>query len=223
MSSETKALEALFPNPRRTIFATIFAEPDRWWSLSELAGRAGMQPTTIRHHLAELCEAGMLREKAQGGRPHFQPDPACPIFEEMRGIVTKLAERSRSAETILIVEDQAATAQITRILLESWGYRVIETHGAEEALSIFERNGDGVHLMLTDVIMPGMNGPQLARALQQRKPELRVVFMSGYPADQLNEPDATFLPKPFNPASLSRIIRKELDRPAPVRRNMKSS
>lgn len=221
--SEAKALEALFPNPRRTLFAAMYAEPDRWWSLSELAGRAGMQSSTIRQHLMQLREAGMVREKTEGGRSWFQPDPACPVFDEMRGIVTKLVERSESSETILIVEDQTATAQITRILLESWGYRAIEAHCAEEALAVFERDGNGVHLLLTDVIMPGMTGPQLARELTARNPELRVVFMSGYPADQLNDPDATFLPKPFNPASLARIVRKELDRPAPARRNIKSS
>jgi two-component system cell cycle sensor histidine kinase/response regulator CckA len=121
------------------------------------------------------------------------------------------------------VEDQPATAQITRILLESWGYRVLEAHCGEEALAKFGNDGDGIQLLLTDVIMPGMSGPQLASELQQRKPELRVVFRSGYPSDQLNQPDAAFLPKPFNPAGLSRMVRKELDRPAAARRNMKSS
>jgi len=220
---EAKALEALFPNPRRTIFAAMYAEPERWWSLPELAGRAGMQASTLRQHLAQLGEAGMVREKTEGGRPWFQPDPACPIHNEMRALVTKLSTQTHAAETILIVEDQTATAQITRILLESWGYKVIETHCAEEAIQTFERDGDGVHLVLTDVLMPGMSGPQLARELTRLKPGVRIVFMSGYPADQLSDSDATFLPKPFNPASLSRIIRKELDRPATPRRHMKSS
>ena len=124
----------------------------------------------------------------------------------------KLTARSRDCETILIVEDQEATAQITRILLESWGYRVLEAHSGAEALDIFARDGDEVQLVLTDVIMPGMTGPQLARELWRKRPNLRVVFMSGYPADQLNDATAAFLPKPFNPASLSRMIRKELDR-----------
>jgi CheY-like chemotaxis protein len=137
--------------------------------------------------------------------------------------VTKLTPQTNTAETILVVEDQPATAQITRILLESWGYRVLEAHDGNEALSLFARDGDGIHLLLTDVIMPGMNGQQLASELVQRKPELRVVFMSGYPSDHLNQPNAAFLPKPFNPASLSRMVRKELDRPAGARRHMKSS
>jgi DNA-binding transcriptional ArsR family regulator len=170
--SEIKALEALFPNPRRTIFAALFAEPERWWALPELAGRAGMQPSTLRQHLAQLRDAGMVQEKTDGGRPFFQADSSCPIFEEMRGIVTKLMARSDGAETILIVEDQEATAQITRILLESWGYRVIETHCPEDAISLFDRDGESVHLLLTDVSMPGMTGHQVASGLARGRPEV---------------------------------------------------
>jgi CheY-like chemotaxis protein len=220
---QPKTLEALFPRPRRQVLTAMYAEPNRWWSIMELAGRAGMQPNTLRQHIVQLRDGGLIREKAEGGRAWFQPNPACPVFEELQGIVTKLSAQTDSAETILVVEDQPATAQITRILLESWGYRVLEAHGGEEALSKFAQNGDAIHLLLTDVIMPGITGPQLASEMLRRKPELRVVFMSGYPSDQLNQPDAAFLPKPFNPASLSRMIRKELDRPATARRHMKSS
>lgn len=221
--SEPKALELLFPGPRRPLFAAMYAEPSRWWSLPELAGRAGINAPTLRHHLTQLRDGGLVREKIEGGRPWFQPDPACPVHEEIRAIVTKLTSQTRGAETILIVEDQEATAQITRILLESWGYRVIEAHSGYEAIEIFARNGESVQLVLTDVIMPGMTGRQLASELLGRRPDVRIVFMSGYPNDQLNDQDVAFLPKPFNPASLSRMIRKELDRPAGARRNMKSS
>ncbi len=220
---EPSTLDILFPGPRRPLFAAMYGEPERWWSLPELAGRAGMQPASLRPHMAQLRQAGLIREKAEGGRPCFQPDPGCPIFEELRAIVGKLTAQADSAETILIVEDQPATAQITRILLESWGYRVLEAHSGQEALAVFEKDGDAVHLVLTDVIMPGLSGPQLASELQSRRPDLRIVFMSGYPNDQLNQPDTAFLPKPFNPSSLSRMVRKELDRPANSRRNMKSS
>jgi len=220
---EPKALDVLFPGPRRPVFSAMYGEPERWWSLPELAGRAGIQPSSLRQHMTHLREAGIIREKAEGGRPWFQPDPACPVHEEFRAILNKLTSQSDTAETILIVEDQEATAQITRIMLESWGYRVLEAHSAEEAVAVFARDGHAVHLVLTDVIMPGMNGADLANELLQQRPDLRIVFMSGYPNDKLNRPDTAFLPKPFNPASLSRMIRKELDRPAAVRRNVKSS
>ena len=220
---EVKAFEALFPSPRRSIFAAVYTEPNRWWSLPELSGRAGMQPATLRQHLAQLREAGLIREKMEGGRPWFQADPSCSVHAELQSIVTKLTAQAEGAETILVVEDQPATAQITRILLESWGYRVLEAHSGEDAIRLFANDGDCIHLLLTDVIMPGITGPELAGELARMKPDLRVVFMSGYPSDQLNHPGAAFLPKPFNPASLSRMIRKELDRPATPRRSVKSS
>jgi CheY-like chemotaxis protein len=216
-------MELLFPGPRRAVFAAMYAEPSRWWSVPELAGRAGVHPATLRPRLAQMREAGLLRQKAEGPRQLFQPDPACPVFSEMQGIVTKLTSETRDSETILIVEDQEATAQITRILLESWGYRVFAAHSGHEALDLLTRDGVGVQLVLTDVIMPGMSGPQLASEILARRPDLRIVFMSGYPADHLNQPDIAFLPKPFNPSSLSRMIRKQLDRPASGSRHMKTS
>jgi CheY-like chemotaxis protein len=221
--SDPKTLDLLFPGPRRAVFAALYSEPSRWWSLPELAGRAGVNPSTLRGRLSQMRTAGLIRQKTEAGRQCFQPDPSCPVFAEMQGIVTKLIAEARATETILIVEDQEATAQITRILLESWGYRVLESHSGREALDLLSHDGEGVQLVLTDVIMPGMSGPQLASEIFARRPELRIVFMSGYPSDQLNQPDVAFLPKPFNPASLSRMIRKELDRPTNGRRHMKGS
>ena len=211
--SGTKALEALFPGPRRVIFCALFAEPERWWSLPDLAGRAGIQPGSLRPHLKHLRDAGVLREKTEARRAWFQPADDSPVFYELRGIVQKLCVAADGSETILVVEDQPATAQITRILLESWGYRVFEAHGAEEAFDIFERHQEEVRLLLTDLLMPGIGGDELADTLRHRQPGLRVVFMSGAADEQFTGGDAAFLSKPFNPASLSRMVRKELDRP----------
>jgi FixJ family two-component response regulator len=80
-----------------------------------------------------------------------------------------------------------------------------------------------VHLLLTDIVMPGMNGDQLAHELCSRNPDMRVVYMSGYPDEQLPAGAAAFLPKPFNPASLSRMVRKALDGRASVPAEMKPS
>src|SRR5689334_13805830 len=129
-----KTLDVLFPGPRRQVLSALFGDPARWWSLPELAGRAGMQPASLRQHMTQLRDAGVIREKAEGARPWFQPDPACPVFEELRNMLFKLTCSVETAETILVVEDQPATAQITRILLESWGYHVLEAHSGEEAM-----------------------------------------------------------------------------------------
>jgi CheY-like chemotaxis protein len=209
---QANALEALFPGPRRVVLCAMFHEPARWWAVPELAGRAGLQPASLRPHLAALRRAGIVRERTQGRRACFQADPTCPVFAELQSLVGKLGPRAGHAETILIVEDQAATAQITRILLESWGYRVIEARSGAEALTLFQQHEDEVRLVLTDMIMPGLSGAQLADKLVRLKPALRVVFMSGYYADPPNGSGAAFLPKPFNPSSLSRTIRRELDR-----------
>jgi CheY-like chemotaxis protein len=209
---EPNALEALFPNPRRVVLCAVFHEPGRWWSLAELSGRAGLRPASLRVHIAALRDGGVIREKIEGGRAWFQADSSCPVFSEIQSLVGKLYADGERGETILIVEDQAATARITRILLESWGYRVIEAHSGAEALTLFEQHRAAVRLVLTDVVMPGLPGPQLAAELVRRQPALRVVFMSGYPADGPNGHGGAFLPKPFNPGSLARTIRRELDR-----------
>jgi CheY-like chemotaxis protein len=208
---EPNALEALFPGPRRFVLCAMFHEPGRWWSLADLAGRAGLQPASLRLHMAALRTGGIVRERIEGGRAWFQADSSSPVFSELQSMIGKLNGGSSCTETILIVEDQPATSQITRILLESWGYRVIEAHTGSEALALFEKHQDAVRLVLTDVIMPGLRGPQLAAELLRRKPALRIVFMSGY-SEPPNDRNAAFLPKPFNPGSLSRTIRRELDR-----------
>jgi CheY-like chemotaxis protein len=206
------------------VLRAFFVEPERWWSLSELAGKAGVQQETLRRHLGQLAKGGLIRVKFPDGHGCvYQPDPKCPVFAELQSIVIKLTPQTDGREMILIVEDQPATAQITRILLESWGYQVLEAHCPDEALALFDSQRGRINLLLTDVIMPGMNGTQLASELRLRNPDLRVVYMSGYTAEQLPLADAAFLPKPFNPASLSRMIRRELDRRREGRRQMKSS
>lgn len=212
--NELKTLETIFPGTRRLLFSALFGEPERWWSVQELAGRAGVQPASLRAQISHLRSCGLVREKREENRLFLQADPAGPVFTELRAIVRKLTPQGGGAETILVVEDQPATAQITRILLESWGYTVFEAHGAAEALAVFESHGDGIHLLLSDVMMPEMSGPQLARELRNRDPGLRVIFMSGYPSEEALQASQAFLPKPFNPASLAQIVRKELDRSA---------
>ncbi|PWU10093.1 MAG: hypothetical protein C5B51_05045 [Terriglobia bacterium] len=210
--TETRTLEALFPGPKRWIFCALFGAPERWWSLVELAGMAGLQPRSLRPHITHLRAGGILEEKVADGHASVQANHSSPVFAELQSIVTKLTDAATPPETILIVEDQPATAQITRILLESWGYQVLEAHCAPEAMEIFDTHRESIGLLLSDVKMPGMSGPQLADELLRQRPDLRVVFMSGAHEEAPLRADTAFLPKPFNPASLSRIVRRQLDR-----------
>src|ERR1700761_1999856 len=220
MSGGSRTFDVLFPGARRTILTALFIEPTRWCSLEELAGRAGVRPASIQPYVHRLKQNGIVREEFHGGRPAFQPNPECQVYSELHAIVLKLTAIS-GGETIMVVEDTEATAQITRILLESWGYRALEAHSPTEALDLFDSRTQEIHLVLTDVIMPKMTGTQLAHDLRRRDPEVRIVFMSGYPDSELNNVNEMFLPKPFNPAGLSQMVRKALDG-MPERRRIKS-
>lgn len=209
-------LDALFPGARRLLLCALFGEPDRWWSLSELARGTGAEPGSLRRLIVELRAGGLLQCRQEGGRAWFQSNRECPIHAEIASIVARLTKRSSGGETILVVEDQPATARITRILLESWGYAVLEAHCGAEALEIYRQRNGEIHLVLTDVLMPGMSGPELAAELLRRRPALPVIFMSGCGRREAGEAGSAFLPKPFNPASLARTVRRELDRSAPA-------
>ena len=119
-------------------------------------------------------------------------------------------------ETMLVVEDADGLRELTRRLLERLGYTVLVAANAEEALRVFERNAS-IDLLLTDVVMPGGSGPELARRLVERRPALKVIFMSGYTEDAIVHhgvlnPGIEFLHKPFTSETLGRKIREVLDR-----------
>ena len=204
-----KALTVLFPGTRRYILGALFAEPDRWWSLSELAGRVGMTARSTRPYISKLLDCGLVHTKQAHGQAWFQPDRSFPVYAELASIMVKLNGES-GGETILVVEDQPATAQVTRILLESWGYRVLEAHRPEEALCLFQEQPN-IQLLLSDLHLPGMSGTELARELQRQKPELSMVLMSGDLEVDGMPQGCAFLQKPFNPAGLARIVRRELE------------
>ena len=142
---------------------------------------------------------------------------------EAAGAASRTAARELDAgtetpgggETILLVEDDDAVRRLASEILRRDGYEVIEMPGPEAALSA-ARERDGIDLLLTDVIMPGASGRSLADALRQSRPELRVLYMSGYTDEviafeDLNEPGVSFLQKPFTPEALGARVRALLD------------
>ncbi len=125
--------------------------------------------------------------------------------------------RRRGQETILIVEDNQSLATFARRVLEARGYTVYVAAGAEEAEQLAGRHEGTIDLLLTDVVMPGTNGRDLARQLQAARPHLKTLFMSGYTEDAIVhhavlDPDVAFLPKPFTADGLARKVRDELDK-----------
>ncbi|HEY5281173.1 MAG TPA: response regulator [Polyangia bacterium] len=122
----------------------------------------------------------------------------------------------RGSETILLVEDEEQVRTIVQSILVRQGYRVIVAQNATEALLLCEQHLQTIDLLLTDVVMPHMSGPELARRLLTSRPAMKVLCMSGYTDDSIVrhgvlESGVAFLQKPVTPASLARKIREILD------------
>ncbi len=124
----------------------------------------------------------------------------------------------RERGTILLVEDEQFLRDATCVVLETAGYRVLKTRNAVEALSTFEEFKPIVRLLLTDVVLPGRNGCDLANDLRAICPELRIVFISGYPENVVTRKGIqgdgmAYLSKPFSMQSLTRKVREVLQQP----------
>ena len=120
------------------------------------------------------------------------------------------------SETLLLVEDEATVRQLARKVLTRNGYKVLEAGDGVEALQVFHQHADEIALVITDIIMPSMGGPELVRRLRALRPDLRVLLMSGYTDDAtlrrgFSRSDEAFLEKPFAPAALAQKVRKMLD------------
>ncbi len=119
-------------------------------------------------------------------------------------------------ETILVVEDEAPVRKVVERALRGIGYHVLAAADASEALALAETNVDQIRLVLTDVIMPGMNGRELGQKVSALCPKAQVLFMSGYTDDRLERHDLQgnhFLPKPFDLKTLTEKVRSLLDEP----------
>lgn len=151
--------------------------------------------TTFKLYFPHAAETGAPRESAAP-----EPDP-------------------RGTETILLVEDDERVRELATHALEANGYRVLPAADGAEALTAAGAHADAIHLLLTDVVMPGMSGRELAEALLPRRAGLRLLYVSGYTDDAIVRhgilhAEVDFLQKPYTPQSLLRRVRQVLDRPA---------
>jgi two-component system, cell cycle sensor histidine kinase and response regulator CckA len=141
-----------------------------------------------------------------------EPDAPAPIEEP-----APVGSQVPGHETILVAEDEAVVREMVVASLERLGYRVVAASTGEEAVRLIDRLGDEIDLLLSDVVMPGMSGPDLYDRARRTRPDLRAVFMSGYTALSMGRPipdGITLLEKPFSAARLDQVVRETLSRDA---------
>lgn len=216
-------------------------QPGRYARLSVSDTGTGMDKTTLSHIFEPFFTTkspekgtglglstvyGIVKQSGGYISAYSEPNQGTTIFiylpamESAKELVTtaelKPAAIVRGTETILLVEDAAALRTLTRKILETCGYKVLEAEDAKRAIQILEEYNHPVDLLLTDVIMPQMSGPALATYLLAKEPMLKVLFMSGYTDDAIADngllkPGAVLLEKPFTMQALTEKIREILD------------
>jgi PAS domain S-box-containing protein len=173
-----------------TVYGIVRQSGGHLWVYSEVG-----KGTTMKIYLPRV-DAGAER------------DEACSVPTEL----------PQGRGTVLLTEDEEQVRQMIRIILEMGGYRVLEAPGGAEALALYEQHEGQIDLIMTDVVMPGMSGRELAQSLETLHPGIRVLYMSGYTDDAivrhgLLDQEITFLQKPFTPEALMRKVREVLDAP----------
>lgn len=187
-----------------------------FFTTKELGKGTGLGLAVV-HGIVEQSGGHIEVESAPGQGSTFfiflpRCQPAAPLHKSALG--TRRVQQG--TETVLLVEDEAAVRHLARLALETAGYHVLEAAGGEDALTKVGQYTGPLHLLLTDLVMPEMSGIQLADRLASLRPDLRVLFVSGYPNEErsargLRDCDVAFLQKPFTPVSLVEKVRSVLD------------
>ena len=128
-----------------------------------------------------------------------------------------LSKEIQGNETILVVEDEEQVRELVIEMLQTYGYKVLGAYNGKNAIDIYNIHRDQIKLILTDVVMPEMGGKRLIETLQNFKEDTKVIFMSGYTDNAIDEegilePGTEFIQKPFSPFDLLKRIREVLDR-----------
>jgi PAS domain S-box-containing protein len=164
-----------------------------------------------------------------GGRIHVYSEPGLgtsfkmyfpPTSGEVSDATTAavIPKSLNGTETVLVVDDDEALRHLAARLLRAHGYQVLEASNSTDALQVSTEHANPIDLVVSDVVMPGMSGPELVNLLVQRRPGLRALFMSGYtdeslPHVQMLRPGVNYLPKPFSRRQLAELVRSILDGP----------
>jgi len=163
---------------------------------------------------------GDIRVESEPGRGTtfkiYLPQARTPL--ERLPSISAGTRPSRGSETILLVEDEELVRNLEREVLEQSGYTVLEAGSPSQALELADDHHGAIDLLLTDVVMPHLSGPELAEQLGAQRPTMKILYTSGYAANMIAqqgvlEPGTAFIPKPLTPTSLTHKVREVLDGP----------
>jgi CheY-like chemotaxis protein len=201
---------------------------------SLLVAPAGRVPRALIHDLADALTAvlggaeRLLVDSAAKGVVHEEVEQVVRAASQGVELVRQLRDAARGSagaepnaaelgggETILLVDDEPQVRGFVRRALEEYGYRVLETSAVDDALEIGASYPGRIHLLLTDVVLPDMSGPQLAARLAPLRPEMRILYMTGYADDAIVHRGVlaagqALLVKPFTSIGLAHEVRKAL-------------
>jgi CheY-like chemotaxis protein len=187
---------------------------DPFFTTKEVGRGTGLGLSTC-HGIVRRAEGAITVSSERGRGTTFRiflPEAEAMLDEEntLRGVPLG------GVETLLVVEDDAAVRGITVQALSEAGYRVLEASSADQALAVSRREPQEIRLLITDVVMPGMDGHDLSRELRLARPDVRVLFVSGHPHDVivrhgLSSSEIHLLGKPFTTTDLVRTVREVLD------------
>jgi PAS domain S-box-containing protein len=184
-----------------------------FFTTKELGKGTGLGLSTV-YGIVQQSEGGLFVYSEPGHGTTFKV--YLPQVDEIPAKPLILDSRDQSGtETILLVEDEPALRALTKRVLSSVGYTVIDAPSGEEALAKLTAHDGPVHLMLTDVVMPGMNGRELAVRVAELRPEIKVLYASGYTDDAIFrhgvlDDGSRFISKPYAPSELRRKVRETL-------------
>jgi signal transduction histidine kinase/ActR/RegA family two-component response regulator len=195
---------------------------DPFFTTKEFGKGTGLGLATV-HSIVRQCGGSVDVESAPGRGTTFRLYfPSLFQRPSQPGAKTRAeAPKAQSGvETVLLVDDNEFVRTFARRVLASQGYNVLDTGTGDDAVDLFAGQTRSVDMLITDVVMPGMSGPELASRLTGRHPGLKVLFISGYADEAIGSrgaisPDIAFLPKPFTPDALTQKVREVLDGPEP--------
>jgi PAS domain S-box-containing protein len=208
MLTVTDTGSGITPQVRARLFEPFFTTKE--------AGKGTGLGLTIVHGIARLC-GGSIHVSSEVGRgTSFAVYlPRADDAEIIAHVPPPLAGSSAGTRSVLVVEDDQGLREVARAFLARQGYTALVAANADEAVQLFERDAS-IGVLLTDVVMPGASGPELTKQLVERRPALKVIYMSGYTDDAIVQhgvltPGIAFLRKPFSSDALGRKIRDVLD------------